>query len=83
MTGTEAWEFNTLSTEKVQDCFLTHYIHDRTMIRGDDTGNTRDLLFSKEKSADEIKVGSPLRRSNHVCILSCVDIHEQKADLNI
>ena len=70
-------DFDIVFVEKVQDCFLAQHIHDLTRIRGDNAGSTLDLLFSNDESiVDEVKVDSPLGRSDHACLIISVDIQE-------
>ncbi|KAG7165925.1 hypothetical protein Hamer_G011833 [Homarus americanus] len=65
--------------EKVRDCFLTQHIEEITRIRGDSTGNTLDLLFSNEESiVGDIKLESPLGKSDHACIYFHCDIQEME-----
>ncbi len=74
---TGAVEFNNLFIEKVRDCFLTQHIYDVTRIKGGGTGNALDLLFSNEESIiEEIKIDSPLGKSDHACISFQVDSQE-------
>ena len=76
-------DFNTLFIEKVRGCFLTQHIQDVTRIRGDNTGNTLDLIFSNnEEIVEEIKIDSPLGKSDHACIYVRLDVQELE-DSNI
>ncbi|KAG7173309.1 putative Endonuclease-reverse transcriptase-containing protein 10, partial [Homarus americanus] len=68
-------DVGTMFIEKVRDCFLTQHIEEIIRIRGDSTGNTLDLLFSKEESiVGDVKLESPLGKSDHACIY----FHEMK-----
>lgn len=61
----------------MRDCFLTQHIQDRTRIRGDNRGNTLELLFTNDESIiEKIKIDSPLGRSDHACILASASISE-------
>ncbi|XP_076038451.1 uncharacterized protein LOC143023736 [Oratosquilla oratoria] len=75
-------DFNTLFIEKVRDFFLTQHIHDVTRIRGENIGNTLDLMFTNEEIVEEVKVDSPLGKSDHACIYVRVNVQELE-DSNI
>ena len=56
--------------EKVRDCFLTQHIHAITRSRGNERGNILDLVFTEDEGlVEEVKVLSPLGKSDHACIL--------------
>ena len=83
MTEGGLTDFNTLFIEKVRDCFLTQHIQDVTRIRGDNTGNTLDLIFTNdEEIVEEIKIDSPLGKSDHACNYVRLDVQELE-DSNI
>ncbi|KAG7153996.1 putative Endonuclease-reverse transcriptase-containing protein 11, partial [Homarus americanus] len=72
-------DVGTMFIEKVRDCFLTQHIEEITRIRGDSTGNTLDLLFSNEESiVGDIKLESPLGKSDHACIYFHCDLQEME-----
>ncbi|KAG7161598.1 putative Endonuclease-reverse transcriptase-containing protein 12 [Homarus americanus] len=72
-------DVGTMFIEKVRDYFLTQHIEEITRIRGDSTGNTLDLLFSNEESiVEDIKLESPLGKSDHACIYFHCDIQEME-----
>ncbi|KAG7170129.1 putative Endonuclease-reverse transcriptase-containing protein 9, partial [Homarus americanus] len=66
-------DVGTMFIEKIRGCFLTQHIEEITRIRGDSTG----LLFSNEESiVGDIKLESPLGKSDHACIYFHCDIQE-------
>ncbi|KAG7157469.1 hypothetical protein Hamer_G005912 [Homarus americanus] len=68
-------DVGTMFIEKVWDCFLTQHIEEITRIRGDSIG----LLFSNEESiVGDIKLESPLEKSDHACIYFHCDKQEME-----
>ena len=76
-------DFNTVFIEKVRDCFLTQHIQEVTRIKGDNAGNTLDLLFTNdEEIIEDIRTDSPLGRSDHACIFVSVNMQELEDNTN-
>ena len=70
----------TVFIEKIRDCFFTQHIMDITRFRGDNIGNTLDLLFSNDESTiEEVTLSSPLGRSDHACLQVKYDLQEVEA----
>ncbi|XP_076039000.1 uncharacterized protein LOC143024116 [Oratosquilla oratoria] len=77
-TESSHMDYNSQFIEKVRDCFFTQHILDITRIRGDNTGNTLDLIFTNDETIiGEISVESPLGKSDHASILFTCDTQEQ------
>ena len=73
-------EFDTVFIEKVRDCFFNQHIKEVTRMRGESTGNTLDLLFSNDESIiEDIKLESPLGRSDHACVHFQCQLQELEA----
>lgn len=72
--------FSTVFIEKIRDCYFTQHVKEITRMRGDNKGNTLDLLFSNDDSiVEEVKLNSPLGRSDHACVLVTCDIQDMAA----
>ena len=60
----ESQEFKFI--ECIRDSFLTQHVQDPTRVRGEDTPNLLDLIFTNEKNMiDSIEHQSPLGKSDH------------------
>ena len=59
--------------ENLRDCFLLQHINEVTRMRGGDRGTSLDLIISSDDtSIDNIKIESPIGRSDHAVInFSC------------
>ena len=59
----------------MRDCFLTQYVKEITRFRGETRGSSLDLIISNEEEiVSDIRVESPLGRSDHAFITFTCDI---------
>ena len=67
--------------EKVRDCFLIQHVTEVTSFRGENIGNTLDLIFTDDDLfVEDIKIESPLGKSDHGCVQFKCSIQPQKEE---
>lgn len=65
--------------EKVRDGFLAQHVNDITRFRGINRGSILDLILSNDETIiEDVKIGSPLGKSDHSCIQFLCDIQEER-----
>lgn len=71
--GSNSLEYKFIETTR--DCFMIQHIKETTRHRGETRGSVIDLVFSSnEEIVNNIRVESPLGRSDHACITFTCDI---------
>ena len=72
-TGSNSFEFGFIET--VRDCFMTQHVKEVTRLKGETRGIILDLIISNEEEmVNDIRVESPIGRSDHAYIAFTCDI---------